>query len=327
MTLDEKVVMITGAAGFIGSHLTERLLALDYHVYAIDLIELDSCNNLKEIKDHENFHYTVGDIRDSDVLNKFFCKNASIIFHLASVVGVRYYMEDPLHLVDVAISTRNLLEMCIESGTRVLFTSTSEVYGKNPNIPWKEDADRVLGCSEIDRWVYSTSKSLIEHMLFGLYHKDGFPFSTVRPFNVYGPRQNPIYVVSQSIYRVMRGESPDVYDGGKQTRCFTYIDDLVEGIILAATLPQAVGHAFNIGNNVETDMRTAIDCCLSYGRDIEVNEIDTSKKYGDVYQDIVRRVPDNSKALELLGWKPKVQIEEGIEKTVKWIENNHWYIE
>lgn len=322
-------VMVTGAGGLIGSHLIERLLASGHTVYALDVVPLEKSNNLREVAGHPNFHYTLGDIRDEAAVRDFFRKDASVVYHLASVVGVRHYMEDPFHLIDIAIiGTRNLLQLCIEHSVRVLFTSTSEVYGKNPNVPWRETDDRVLGSPDIDRWIYSTSKALIEHLLFGLHHSTGFPFSTVRFFNVYGPRQNPIYVVSQSVYRALRGETPDIYDGGTQTRCFTYIDDVIDGVIAAATKPEAIGHVFNLGNEVETDMRTVVEHCIeAAGGDITANEIDTVQKYGSVYQDIGRRVPDSSKAREMLGWTARTQVREGIEKTITWARKNPWYLQ
>ena len=131
---------------------------------------------------------------------------------------------------------------------RILFTSTSEVYGRNPAVPWSEDGDRVLGATSVDRWSYAASKGVCEQMLYGVHRKTGLPFSIVRFFNVYGPRQTPIYVVSQTVQRVLNGERPDLYDGGGQTRCLTYVDDAIEGVIAAATKPEAIGEVFNIGN-------------------------------------------------------------------------------
>ena len=204
---------------------------------------------------------------ENPLYQDFFNPDASTVYHLASVVGVRKYIDDPLGVIDtIVLGSRNIIDLCVKHKTRILFASTSEIYGKNPNFPWKEDGDRVLGDPSVDRWSYSTSKALVEHMLFPLYRANKLDFSTVRFFNVYGPRQNPIYVVSQTIYRILRNEKPDVYDGGIQTRCFTYIDDIIEGLLLAGTRKEALGNVFNLGSQQPTNMRTIIDLCINISK-------------------------------------------------------------
>jgi dTDP-alpha-D-glucuronic acid decarboxylase len=322
-------IMVTGVAGLIGSHLVETLLELGHEVHGFDTVDLSNNKNLINVKNHKNFKYFCGDIRSRDDLDKFFQVDATVVYHLASVVGVNRYMEDPLSLIDVGVfGTRVLIELCQKHNVRMLFASTSEVYGKNPNIPWNETADRVVGPTNIDRWSYSTAKALCEHMLFAVHHKENWPMSIVRFFNVYGPRQNPIYVVSKSIHRVLNGLSPELYDGGDQTRCFTYIDDVIDGLILAATLDAAIGEVINLGNPVENDMSEVVDAVLSAANsDLPVINILTSEKYGGVYEDIPRRVPAVDKAYKLLGWKPKTSMKEGVSKSVSWAQNNEWYLD
>ena len=325
---NSKEVMVTGAAGFVGSHLIDSLLANNFIVYALDQYPIDQCANLSHLANSKNFHYTCADIRDEEQVNSFFRKESSMLYHLASVVGVNRYMEDPFLLIDITIlGTKNLLKCCLENKTRILFSSTSEVYGKNPVLPWKEEDDRVLGNTSIDRWSYSSSKAVVEHMLFGLYRSKKLNFSIVRFFNVYGPRQNPIFVISQSIYKILKGESPDLYDGGKQTRCFTYIGDIVKGIISAGTNLKAVGQIFNLGSKEEISMQEAISTCIKFSnKKVKVNPIDTTKKYGKIYEDIPRRIPDVSKAEKLLGWKADTSFETGIQETIKWSQANEWYL-
>ncbi|MDA9878145.1 GDP-mannose 4,6-dehydratase [Luminiphilus sp.] len=325
----KKKVMVTGVAGLIGSHLVEELLSRGYEVHGFDIVEIETNRNLDAVRDNNQFVYHKGDVRSSEDLERFFQKDATVLYHLASVVGVNRYMEDPLSLIDIGIlGTRTLIEMCHSANIRMLFASTSEVYGKNTNIPWSESEDRVLGPTDVDRWSYSTAKALCEHMLFGLHHKENWPMSIVRFFNVYGPRQNPIYVVSKSIHRVLNGEPPELYDGGQQTRCFTYIDDVIDGLILAASSDAALGQVINLGNPVENTMDEVIRAVLdAAGSDLDAVNVETDERYGEVYEDIPRRVPSVDKALNLLGWKPVTSMREGVEKTVEWAKRNQWYLE
>ena len=317
-------VLVTGAAGFVGSHLIEALLARGHVVHGLDIAEPGAARNLDAVRDHPDFHYMQGDIRDPAVIEAFFRPEAAVLYHLASVVGVRRYMEDPLSLIDIAIiGTRHLIELCATHGVRILFTSTSEVYGRNPAVPWAEDGDRVLGATSVDRWSYSSAKAVCEHMLFGVARKTGLPFSIVRFFNVYGPRQTPIYVVSQTVQRVLNGERPDLYDGGGQTRCLTYI----AGVLAAATKPEAVGEIFNIGNATENTMAEVVGMVLAAaGSDLEPVAVDTGEKYGSVYEDIGRRVPSVEKAARLLGWRAEIPAAEGIARTVAWARATPWYL-
>lgn len=322
--MSKDVVLVTGGAGFIGSHLIERLLGDGNEVHVLDHIPIDQASNLRSVRDHPNLKYTTADLRDAAAVSAWYRKDAVCLYHLGSVVGVRYYLEDPLALIDVVVSgTRTLLENARNHGTRVLFASTSEIYGKNSQTPWAEDGDRVLGPTSVDRWSYSSSKAVCEHMLYGLYRQSNLPFSIVRFFNVYGPRQRPIYVVSQSIYRALRGEPALVYDDGRQTRCFTYVDDVIDGIVNASQSPQAIGEAFNLGNPVEVTIRQVVDMVLeAVGGKAGQVAFDTTREYGAAYEDIPRRVPDVSKASAKLDWHASVRVEDGIRRTVDWARKN-----
>lgn len=319
--------MVTGVAGFIGSHLAEALLARGDTVVACDLADPAS-RNLDLVREHPRFHYTRLDIRDRDAVADWYTPAATSVYHLAAVVGVQHYLEDPLALVDVVVGgTRNMLSLAAEHHTRFIFASTSEVFGRNPAVPWKEDADRVLGATSVDRWSYSSSKGVCEHMIYGMARAKGLEFTIVRPFNVYGPRQNPIYVVSQSVYRALRGEPPLLFDGGAQTRCFTYITDLVDGMIRAGNSPQAVGEVFNLGSDRERTIADAVRIAgESAGFGKPALDFDTDTEYGKVYEDIERRVPDVQKAKDILGWRAETSLEEGIGRTVAWARENDWYL-
>ena len=323
-----KKVLVTGGAGFIGARLVEKLLLEGYKVFALDIVPLEKANRLKHLINNQNLYYTCGDLRDKKLLESWYQYDASHLYHLASVVGVRYYMDDPLALIDIVIGgTRNLLELASKNGTRVLFTSTSEIYGKNNETPWKESGDRVLGSPSIDRWSYSTSKAVCEHMLFALGRTKKLEFTTVRFFNIYGPGQAPIFVASQSIYKALRNESPLLYDDGKQTRCFTYVDDAIEGIIKASRSKNSIGEVFNIGSNTETSMSDIVNLIIEIsGNNLKPEIFETNKEYGSIYEDIPKRIPDVTKAKDLLNWEAQTSLREGIKRTIKWANSNPWWL-
>ncbi|CAN5254200.1 NAD-dependent epimerase/dehydratase family protein [soil metagenome] len=323
-------VVVTGGYGFVGSHLVAALLARGDTVTVFDFAKNTRDTSI-DFDQHPNFRFVQGDVTDLSALEKAVRPNTDTVFHLASVVGVNKYVEDPLRVVDVSVTgTRNVLELSHRHGARVVFTSTSEVYGKNPDTPWGEDDDRVVGSTRTARWSYSTSKAMAEHMVFGMHDAYGLPVTVVRFFNVYGPRQNPIFVISKSIHRILNGREPLLYDSGDQTRCFTYVDDAVAGTMLAADSDAAIGEVFNIGSMTETTMRDAVDLAIKIAKVDTVSStaaFDTAQRYGASYEDIPRRVPDSSKAQRVLGWRLQVDLEEGLRRTIDWARANPWYLE
>ena len=327
--MSNNVYLVTGGSGFIGSHLVEKLLEDGNEAHVFDAQPLEKAHNLAAVKSHPGFHYCEGDIRSKAALERFWRPEAKAVFHLASVVGIKNYIADPLKLIDIGVvGTMNLLELSRDHGTRVVFSSTSEIFGKNPDVPWDEKGDRVLGPTSVDRWSYSSSKAVCEHMLYGIHRQSGLPFSIVRFFNAYGPRQNPYFVVSQSVYKVLRNEQPLLYDDGKMTRCFTFIDDIVRGVLEAASNPKAIGEDFNLGNSTEVSMKEVVETILKEaGSQVGYKVFNTEKEYGDRYEDIQRRIPKVEKAARLLGWKAKVQLDEGVRRTIEWARKNPWWLE
>tara|TARA_B100000287_G_scaffold155620_1_gene146793 strand:+ start:153 stop:1160 length:1008 start_codon:yes stop_codon:yes gene_type:complete len=324
---DAKKIVITGGAGFIGSHLAERLLKSgESEIVIFDSFRHGDNNNLDEISNNSRITLVNGDIRNQEQVEELLNDDVDMVYHLSSIVGIEHYCKDPLEVIDVnVLGTRYVAEMALKNNFRVLYASTSEVFGRNPKIPWSENDDRVLGSSTVDRWSYSSSKSLCEHMLFALAKHQDLQCSIVRFFNVYGPRQNPIFVVSRGIHRVLNNKSPVVYDSGEQNRCFTFIEDAIEGMLLAADSDEAIGEAFNIGSNTPTTIREINDLILKLGDPtgkMTLESIDTSELYGSRYEDIGLRVPDNSKAAEILGWHPTTKVSDGIESTISWAKNN-----
>jgi UDP-glucose 4-epimerase len=279
---------------------------------------------------HANFRFVRGDVTDISALEKAVTPGVDMVFHLAAIVGVRNYLEDPLGVLDVnVIGTRNVLELSQRHGAHVIFASTSEVFGKNPNPPFAEDDDRVLGSTRTARWSYSTSKAMAEHLVFAMHTAHALPVTVVRYFNVYGPRQSPIFVISQTIHRILNGRPPLLYDSGDQTRCFTYVDDAIAGTLLASENSAAIGEAFNIGSMTETTVRDVVDLAIKIANVDSVSgaeAVDTAARYGGRYEDIPRRIPDSTKAQRELGWRLQVDVEEGIRRTIEWARANPWYL-
>jgi dTDP-alpha-D-glucuronic acid decarboxylase len=321
--------VVTGGYGFIGSHVVSALLDRGDSVTVFDFAKNTRDASL-DFDRHPTFRFVQGDVTDLTALEEVLTPGVDTVFHLAAVVGVTNYLNDPLRVLDVNVTgTRNVLELSQRHGIRVLFASTSEVFGKNPNTPFSEDDDRVLGSTRTARWSYSTSKAMAEHLVFAMHHTYGLPVTVVRYFNVYGPRQAPIFVIPQSIHRILNGRPPLLYDSGEQTRCFTHVDDAVAGTLLAADSEAAIGEAFNIGSMTETTVGDVIDLAIKIA-DVDsvsdVESVDTAAQYGGRYEDIPRRIPDSTKAQRELGWRLQVDVEEGIRRTIDWARANPWYL-
>jgi dTDP-alpha-D-glucuronic acid decarboxylase len=322
-------VVVTGGYGFIGSHLVSALLDRGDSVTVFDFAKNTRDTSI-DFDRHANFRFVQGDVTDLAALEKALTAGVDTVFHLAAVVGVKNYLNDPLRVLDVNVTgTRNVLELSHRHGTRVVFASTSEVFGKNPTPPFAEDDDRVLGSTKTARWSYSTSKAMAEHLVFAMHTAHALPVTVVRYFNVYGPRQNPIFVVSQSIHRILNARQPLLYDPGDQTRCFTYVDDAIAGTLLAADSGAAIGEAFNVGSMTETTVRDVVELAIKIANVDSVSgpeAVDTVAPYGGVYEDIPRRIPDSTKAQRKLGWRLQIDVEEGIRRTIDWARANPWYL-
>src|SRR5271166_570739 len=244
-------VLITGGAGFLGSHLCDALLERGDEVFVLDT---GSIVKVRHLLTNSRFHYIHDSVFDTELLDGLAAK-ADLIYHLAAVVGVEHYVGDPYETLNVNVNgTQNVLKAAYKYNRRLVFSSTSEVYGRNPKVPWKEDDDRVLGATTVDRWCYSTSKAVGEHFCFA-YHKLGLPVTVVRFFNAYGPRLDKVDVgrlFTIFMGQLLRGADLTVVGDGMQTRCFTYVTDAIEATVQAGLKSAAEGHAINIGTDVET---------------------------------------------------------------------------
>jgi UDP-glucose 4-epimerase len=314
-------ILITGGAGFLGSHLADALIARGDEVFVLDN---GSFAKVRHLLGQPRFHYIRDTIFNLELLDGLAAK-ADLIYHLAAVVGVEYYVGDPYETLNVNVNgTQNVLKAAYKFNRKVVFSSTSEVYGRNPKVPWREDDDRVLGATTIDRWCYSTSKAAGEHFCFA-YHKLGLPVVVLRYFNVYGPRLDRIDVgrlFTIFMGQLLRGADLTVIGDGSQTRCFTFVSDAVEATVAAGLKSVADGHALNVGVDVETSVLEFAQLMLELfrGGKSKIRFVTQEEIYGKSYEDIPRRVPDNTKMRQLLGVQPKVSLREGTAMTMEWFK-------
>ncbi len=314
-------VLITGGAGYIGSHLADRFLAEGCRVTVIDNLSSGMRCNLQHNLANPLFRFVEGNVMDRALMEEL-VSGHDLICHLAAIVGVRRVLANPLECIRQNVGgTQVVLDLAHEYHRRVLFASTSEVYGKSSQMPYVEDGDRVLGATHIPRWAYATGKALDEHLCFA-YLDQGLEVSIVRYFNSYGPRLDVggyAGVIGVFIAQAIDGQPLTVYHDGRQSRCFTYVSDTVQGSFLAGTNASAVGKAFNIGSDVETsilDLARLILRLSASSSDIVFAPY--ASIYGTAFEDPRRRHPDTRLAEALLGFRPQVSLEEGLENTIRW---------
>jgi UDP-glucose 4-epimerase len=315
-------VLITGGGGFVGSHLADTLVSQNHEVTALDL---SSSLKVKHLQTNPRFRYIEADIFDQDLLEGL-VRKADVVYHLAAVVGVEHYVGDPYKVLNVNVNgTQRVLHAAQKFEKKVVFSSTSEVYGRNPKVPWREDDDRVLGSTRIDRWCYSTSKAIGEHFAFAFQKKFDLPVVVVRFFNVYGPRLDRAdvgRVISIFAGQALRGEDVTVIGDGKQTRAFTYVSDACRALAAAGFEPRAVGKAINIGNDKETTIiELAERMAKLAGKGSRVKFVKQEDVYGNSYEDIPRRVPDITLQREILKVEPKVGLDDGLRETLAWFKS------
>jgi len=312
-------ILITGGAGFLGSHLSDAFIARGDEVFVLDT---GSIAKVRHLLDEPRFHYIHDTIFNLQLLDGLAAK-VDLIYHLAAVVGVEYYVADPYETLNVNVNgTQNVLKAAYKHNRKVVFSSTSEVYGRNPKVPWSEDDDRVLGATTIDRWCYSTSKAVGEHFCFA-YHKLGLPVVVLRYFNVYGPRLDRIDVgrlFTIFMGQLLRGADLTVIGDGSQTRCFTFVSDAVAATVAAGLKNMADGQALNVGVDMETSVLEFAKLMVELyrGAKSKIRFVTQEEIYGRSYEDIPRRVPDNTKMRTLLGVEPKISLREGTAMAMEW---------
>jgi UDP-glucose 4-epimerase len=313
-------ILVTGGAGFIGSYLVERLIELGHHVCTLVDMSNGRPDFLDQARKSNRYSMVHGSLTDKDLLGKLM-ERCDLVFHLAAVLGVKNTVEDPIKVIEGNINgTLNILDLAHQHHIKVVFVSLLEIYGKNSNLPFKEDSDRILGAPSVHRWCNATAKVIDEHLCFA-YVEKGLPVTIVRYFNVYGPRQTSSQyggVVPRFIKAALNGAPLEVYGEGTQTRCFTFIHDMIAGTVVAMD-PKANGLAFNIGSE---DPITILDLAKKI-RDLTdssspIHFVTNEKAYGIGYEDMPARIPDLTHSQHILQYKQSVMLDEGLRITMDW---------
>lgn len=308
-------VLVTGGAGFIGSHLTEYLLHRGHSVTIIDDLSTGRLENIEHVRHLPNFHFAIETIMNETVMDRL-VSECDVIFHLASAVGVELIVKSPVEVIQrCVLGTEAVLRLANRYKKKVLITSTSEIYGKSTKIPFSEEDDRLLGPTTKSRWSYSCSKAIDEFLALAYFKEKGLPIVIVRLFNTIGPRQTGQYgmVVPRFVQQAMKNEDITVYGSGNQSRCFGYVTDVVEGLVGLMNHPKAVGQIFNVGNDKEITILELAEKVKSItGSQSKIVKIPYDQAYEEGFEDMERRVPDLTKIKKLIGYEPKVELDEMI---------------
>jgi UDP-glucose 4-epimerase len=303
--------LITGGAGFIGSHLAEKLIARGDQVVIFDNLSTGSINNLGGISEKVKFEQ--GNILDKAALNKLVAESDYVV-HLAAALGVFNIVNKPLESLKTNLQGSEIvLEACDKYQKPVLVASTSEIYGKNDKVPLNEEDDRIIGHPLKSRWSYSEAKAVDESLAYFYYLENKLPIRIVRFFNTVGPRQVGHYgmVVPRFVRAALKNELLAVYGSGDQIRCFCHVTDAVKALLLVMDSDKAVGQVFNVGNNSQISiMELAKKVIEITGSKSSIEKIAYEKAYPEGFEDIQRRVPDISKIKQVLGWEPKINLDQ-----------------
>ncbi len=300
-------VLITGGAGFIGSHLADAYLARGDEVHALDDLSTGSMGNLRHLRGHPRFGYTVDSVHDRAVVAEL-VDGCDVVFHLAAAVGVKLIVESPVRTIETNVhGTEVVLAQACKKKKKVLIASTSEVYGLSADVPFREDGNLVLGATTKGRWSYACSKAIDEFLALAYYREKKLPTVVVRLFNTVGPRQTGQYgmVIPTFVRQALAGRPITVYGDGSQTRCFCHVSDVVGALVRLMDHPDAIGHVFNIGSDEEISIiKLAERVKALTGSRSEVVRVPYGEAYEEGFEDMPRRVPDVSKVGRLVGFRP-----------------------
>jgi UDP-glucose 4-epimerase len=313
-------VLITGGAGFVGSHLADACLARGDEVFVLDDLSTGSIDNIEYLKRHPYFHYSIGRVQNAQVTAEL-VDRVDMVYHLAAEVGVRRVIDSPISTIENNVqATEVVFHAAAKKGKRVLFTSTSEVYGLSTDLPYREDGNIVMGAASMGRWSYACSKALDEFLALAYFNERQLPVTVVRLFNTVGPRQTGHYgmVVPSLVQQAMTGKPMTVYGDGSQSRCFGFVKDVVKALVALMERPEAVCEIYNIGASTEIsilDLAKRVKEITGSSSPIVLIPYDDAYETG--YQDMPRRIPDTSKLRNLVGFAPTTAIDEIVDSVMK----------
>ena len=313
---------VTGGAGFIGSHLSEKLLNLGHQVTIIDDLSTGRMENIEHLIGQPGFTFAIESILNETVMDRLVCE-CDIIFHLAASVGVELIVNHPVEVIETNIlGSEMVLKIANRYKKKTLITSTSEIYGKSDKVPFSEEDDSLMGPTTKNRWSYACSKAVDEFLALAYHQEKGLPVVIARLFNTVGPRQTGRYgmVIPRFVATALKGETIPVYGDGKQSRCFTFVADTVEFIIRLSGLPEAEGQIFNVGNNQEISIGDlALKVREMTGSNSDIEEIPYDQAYAKGFEDMLRRIPDISKVCRVTGYKPRHNLDEILRQVIDYV--------
>jgi nucleoside-diphosphate-sugar epimerase len=318
--------LITGGAGFLGSHLAEALIARGDTVYVLDNLSTGSIENIEHLKSDRRFHYAIDSVTNEPVAAELIDR-VDVVFHLAAAVGVRLIVESPVNTIETNVhGTEMVLKLANKKKKKVLVASTSEVYGKSEDVPFHEEADLVMGPTSKGRWSYACSKAIDEFLALAYHKEKHLPVVIARLFNTVGPRQTGRYgmVVPNFVKQALLAHPITVYGDGEQSRCFTYVTDVVGALMKLADHEGAVGQVFNIGNDrEEVTIRALAQRVKERTKSAsEVVLVPYDKAYESGFEDMPRRVPDLGKIRALVGYEPKVHLDEILDRVIAYFTSD-----
>lgn len=300
-------ILITGGAGFVGSHLADKLIEQGHEITVIDDLSTGRYSNVEHLEGHERFRLIIDTVLNQPLMEDLI-RETDRVYHMASAVGVRLIMEQPVKTIETIFhGTDVILKFCSRYRKRVLIPSTSEVYGKGASVPFREDDDLLTGATDKHRWAYACAKTLDEFLALAHWKETRLPVVVVRLFNTVGPRQTGQYgmVVPRFVHAALKNEPITVHGDGSQSRCFGHVYDIVDGLVKLLDAPECFGQVINLGNHEETSIKALAEKAIELtGSTSEIRYIPYEEAYGDGFEDMRRRVPSLEKAGRLIGYQP-----------------------
>ncbi|MDM7921984.1 MAG: GDP-mannose 4,6-dehydratase, partial [Pyrinomonadaceae bacterium] len=300
-------ILITGGAGFVGSHLADKLIEQGHEITVIDDLSTGRYSNVEHLEGHERFRLIIDTVLNQPLMEELI-RETDRVYHMASAVGVRLIMEQPVKTIETIFhGTDVILKFCSRYRKRVLIPSTSEVYGKGASVPFREEDDLLTGATDKHRWAYACAKTLDEFLALAHWKETRLPVVVVRLFNTVGPRQTGQYgmVVPRFVHSAIKNEPITVHGDGSQSRCFGHVHDVVEGLVKVLDSPECFGQVINLGNDEETSIKALAEKAIELtGSSSEIRYVSYDEAYGEGFEDMQRRVPSLDKAKRMVGYQP-----------------------